>query len=118
MRLQDKVVLVTGAASGIGRAVVDLFAGEGAKVFASDIEVPVTPYGDGIEALDLDVTSEEAWKAAVDAVIARAGRLDVLVNNAGIIAYEPLHELGIGAWNRMIAVDQTGVFLGCARRFG
>ncbi len=112
MRLQDKVVLVTGAASGIGHAVADLFASEGARVFASDIQPPLTPYRDGVEALTLDVTSEDAWKAAVDTVVARAGRLDVLVNNAGIIAYEPLDTLSIEAWNRMIAVDQTGVFLG------
>lgn len=112
MRLQDKVVLVTGAASGIGRAVVDLFAKEGATVFASDIKVPETPYANGVEALNLDVTSEGEWKAAVDAVVEKTGRLDVLVNNAGIIAYEPLHELGLEAWQRMIAVDQTGVFLG------
>lgn len=112
MRLQGKVVLVTGAASGIGHAVAELFASEGATVFAGDIQPPLTPYRGDIEALNLDVTNEEAWKEVVDAVVAKAGRLDVLVNNAGIIAYEPLHELGIEAWNRMIAVDQTGVFLG------
>ena len=112
MRLQDKVVLVTGAAGGIGHAVTDLFAREGAQVFAADIQAPKTPYAKGVEALTLDVTSEGDWDAAVDAVIEKTGRLDVLVNNAGIIAYEPLHELGIEAWNRMIAIDQTGVFLG------
>lgn len=112
MRLNDKTVLVTGAASGIGYAITQLFSEQGATVFASDIKSPAMPYAEGVQALDLDVTGEAAWKAAVDAVIAKAGRLDVLVNNAGIIAYEPLHELGIAAWNRMIAVDQTGVFLG------
>ncbi len=112
MRIQDKVVLVTGAASGIGHAVVKLFAKEGARVFASDIKAPDAAYADGVETLDLDVTSEVAWKAAVDAVVAKAGRLDVLVNNAGIIAYEPLDSLSVEAWNQMIAVDQTGVFLG------
>ena len=112
MRLQNKVVLVTGAASGIGYAVAELFASEGARVFASDIQSPATPYSDGIETLALDVTSEEAWRVAVGAVIEKTGRLDVLVNNAGIIAYEPLAELEMQAWLRMIAVDQTGVFLG------
>ena len=112
MRLENKVVLVTGAASGIGYAIAQLFAKEGATVFASDIQSPGTPYADGIEGLTLDVTSEEDWKAAVDAVIEKTGRLDVLVNNAGIIAYEPLDELDLQAWQRMIAVDQTGVFLG------
>jgi 3alpha(or 20beta)-hydroxysteroid dehydrogenase len=112
MRLNDKTVLVTGAASGIGYAITQLFSEQGATVFASDIKSPAKPYAEGVQALDLDVTSEAAWKAAVDAVVAKGGRLDVLVNNAGIIAYEPLHELGIAAWNRMIAIDQTGVFLG------
>jgi 3alpha(or 20beta)-hydroxysteroid dehydrogenase len=112
MRLQNKVVLVTGAASGIGHAVAELFAKQGATVFASDIQSPETPYSDGIQALTLDVSSEEDWKAAVGAVVEKAGRLDVLVNNAGIIAYEPLAELELTAWQRMIAIDQTGVFLG------
>ena len=112
MRLNDKVVLVTGAASGIGRAVVELFAKEGATVVASDIAAPRADYPAGVQSLRLDVTSEAEWAQAVEAVIARHGRLDVLVNNAGIIAYEPLHELGLEAWHRMIAVDQTGVFLG------
>jgi 3alpha(or 20beta)-hydroxysteroid dehydrogenase len=104
--------LVTGAASGIGHAVAELFASEGATVFASDIASPKLAYSDGIEALKLDVTSEDNWEAAVDTIVERTGRLDVLINNAGIIAYEPLHELEVNAWMKMIAVDQTGVFLG------
>jgi NAD(P)-dependent dehydrogenase (short-subunit alcohol dehydrogenase family) len=112
MRLNNKTVLVTGAASGIGYAITQLFTEQGATVFASDIKSPAKPYAEGVQALDLDVTNEAAWKAAVEAVVAKTGRLDVLVNNAGIIAYEPLDELGIEAWNRMIATDQTGVFLG------
>jgi NAD(P)-dependent dehydrogenase (short-subunit alcohol dehydrogenase family) len=112
MRLQGKVALVTGAASGIGHAVAELFASEGATVFASDIASPKLAYSDGIEALKLDVTSEGNWEAAVDTIIEKCGHLDVLINNAGIIAYEPLHELEVNAWMNMIAVDQTGVFLG------
>ena len=112
MRLQGKIILVTGAASGIGHAVAELFAREGAIVFASDIASPKLAYSDGIEALKLDVTREEDWEAAVDTIVEKTGRLDVLINNAGIIAYEPLHELEVTAWMNMIAVDQTGVFLG------
>lgn len=112
MRLHGKVVLVTGAASGIGHAVSELFAKEGATVVASDIAAPQQAYSDGIEALKLDVTSEDDWTTVVDAIVRKHGRLDVLVNNAGIIAYQPLHELEMRDWQKMIAVDQTGVFLG------
>jgi NAD(P)-dependent dehydrogenase (short-subunit alcohol dehydrogenase family) len=112
MRLQGKVALVTGAASGIGQAVAELFMKEGATVFAGDIKAPEPAYSAGIEAIKLDVTSEADWATAVDTIVQKSGRLDVLINNAGIIAYEPLHELDIKEWNKMIAVDQTGVFLG------
>ena len=91
---------------------IHLFLKEGATVFASDIAPPRKPYAEGIETITLDVTSEADWEVAVDTVVENSGRLDVLVNNAGIIAYEPLHELDLAAWSRMIAVDQTGVFLG------
>jgi len=112
MKLRGKVVLVTGAASGIGHAVSELFAKEGATVFASDVGAPATTYSDGIEGMQLDVTSEGDWETAVDVVIEKHGQLDVLINNAGIIAYEPLHDLDLTQWMKMIAVDQTGVFLG------
>jgi NAD(P)-dependent dehydrogenase (short-subunit alcohol dehydrogenase family) len=112
MRLQGKVALVTGAASGIGHAVAELFLKEGATVFAADIASPKPAYSAGIEAIKLDVTSEPDWAVVVDAIVQKSGRLDVLINNAGIIAYEALHELDIKDWNKMIAVDQTGVFLG------
>jgi NAD(P)-dependent dehydrogenase (short-subunit alcohol dehydrogenase family) len=112
MRLAGEVALVTGAASGIGYAVCELFAREGAIVFASDVTPPAAPYRDGIMPIGLDVTNEDDWEAAVDAVVEKCGRLDVLINNAGIIAYEPLHELEMADWLKLIAVDQTGVFLG------
>ncbi len=112
MRLQGKVVLVTGAASGIGHAVTELFAREGATVIASDIKSPEKAYSAGVEAVTLDVSSEQDWSTAVNAIVEKHGRLDVLINNAGIIAYEPLHELDLTEWAKMIAVDQTGVFLG------
>jgi 3alpha(or 20beta)-hydroxysteroid dehydrogenase len=94
MRLQGKVVLVTGAASGIGHAVTELFAREGATVVASDVKSPDQPYAAGVESLTLDVTSEANWAEAVEAIVRKHGRLD------------------LEAWHRMIAVDQTGVFLG------
>jgi NAD(P)-dependent dehydrogenase (short-subunit alcohol dehydrogenase family) len=112
MRLKGKVALITGAASGIGHAVAELFSSEGATVIASDIASPKQAYADGVEAMTLDVTNEQDWVRAVGAITRKHGRLDVLINNAGIIAYEPLDALGLDAWMRMIAVDQTGVFLG------
>jgi NAD(P)-dependent dehydrogenase (short-subunit alcohol dehydrogenase family) len=112
MRLQGKIALVTGAASGIGYAVTALFAKEGATVYATDIASPKTAYPNGVEAMRLDVTSERDWETAVKKIVQAHDRLDILINNAGVIAYEPLHELGMEAWLKMIAVDQTGVFLG------
>lgn len=112
MRLKEKVALVTGAASGIGHAVAELFFKEGAIVIASDIASPHTPHSAGIEVITQDVTSEAEWTKAVGDIVKKHGRLDVLINNAGIIAYEPLHELEMKNWLKMIAVDQTGVFLG------
>ena len=80
------MALVTGAASGIGHAVSELFASEGATVFAGDIKSPGKAYSDTIVAMNLDVTSEDDWAKAVDAIVKKHGRLDVLINNAGIIA--------------------------------
>ncbi len=112
-RLSGKVALITGAARGMGHATAELFAAEGAKVVASDIAAADPGYtSDAIEAAHLDVTEEEDWARVVAGIADRHGRLDILVNNAGIIAYEPIEELTLAAWNRMIAVDQTGVFLG------
>jgi len=118
MRLQGKVVLVTGAASGIGHAISELFAREGATVFASEIASPGTPYSDGSRAIKLDVTNEDNWRTAAGAVIEKAGPLDVPINSAGVIAYEPLHDRDMEGWQRMIAADQTGVFLGMREAIG
>jgi len=112
MRLKGKVALVTGSAGGIGHAVAELFEREGAIVVAGDIKQPEKPYPKATEAMKLDVTSEEQWATVVAAIVRKHGRLDVLINNAGIIAYEPLDKLEMKDWLKMIAVDQTGVFLG------
>lgn len=110
-RLDGKVALVSGAAQGIGRAVAELFAEEGAVVHAGDVK-PVAPAGN-IEPLTLDVTRPEDWAKAVDTILARHGRLDILVNNAGIVrAYEQMLETDLEAWNAVVAVNLTGSFLG------
>ncbi|OJU85055.1 MAG: oxidoreductase [Solirubrobacterales bacterium 70-9] len=110
-RLDDKVCLITGAARGMGHTTAELFAKEGATVIGADVRDP-EPHEAEVEAVSLDVSSEDAWKEVVAGIVAKHGRLDVLVNNAGVIAYEPILELDLENWHRLIAADQTGVFLG------
>ncbi|WP_329378715.1 SDR family NAD(P)-dependent oxidoreductase [Streptomyces sp. NBC_01716] len=110
-RLTGKVALVTGGSRGIGRGIVEAFAREGAVVISADLDTD-SPQSAGVEEIRLDVTDEDAWAAAVDGVEKRHGRLDVLVNNAGLISYEPIETLTLAEWDRVVGVDQTGVFLG------
>jgi 3alpha(or 20beta)-hydroxysteroid dehydrogenase len=112
MRLKNKVALVTGAARGMGHEVAELFAREGAIVIGGDITAPEPAYSRAIETVRLDVAQEASWKTVVADIVRKHGRLDVLVNNAGIIAYEPIDNLTLNDWHRVIAVNQTGVFLG------
>jgi NAD(P)-dependent dehydrogenase (short-subunit alcohol dehydrogenase family) len=110
-RLNGKVAIVTGAGRGIGRATAGLLAEEGATVIATG-RAADEPFAAGIIYRQLDVASEDDWKRVVGDVIAEHGRVDVLVNNAGIIAYESLDELTTDAWDKIVAVNQTGVWLG------
>jgi NAD(P)-dependent dehydrogenase (short-subunit alcohol dehydrogenase family) len=112
MRLKGKVALVTGASRGIGLGIVELFAEEGAVVIAGSTSNPAGVYPAGVEGVVLDVAKEEDWKRVVGDILSKHGRIDVLVNNAGIIAYSPLHELTMEDWLRVVQVNQTGVFLG------
>jgi NAD(P)-dependent dehydrogenase (short-subunit alcohol dehydrogenase family) len=112
-RLSGKVAIVTGAAQGIGKAIAETFVREGATVIAGDVKP--APAGEGwsdIQFRTLDVTRQEDWEAAVKAA-EKYGRLDILVNNAGIVfSYDPIHETSMDNWNKVIAVNQTGTFLG------
>jgi NAD(P)-dependent dehydrogenase (short-subunit alcohol dehydrogenase family) len=122
-RLDGKVALVTGAASdpGLGRAIALALAREGARVVGTDVDVPgVERCADAIrqaggEALALrhDVTSESDWQDAIARSLDAFGRLDVLVNNAGIAVLKPLEALTLADWNRQMDVNLTSVFLGC-----
>ena len=114
MRLNDKIALVTGAAGGIGRATAERFAEEGATVYAADLH-PGGPYAsEHVTAVELDVTSEEAWVRVVDEIIARHGRIDVLFNNAGVVqSYEPVASIALEDWRSVIDVNLNGVFYGC-----
>lgn len=113
-RVAGKVALVTGGAQGIGRATAELLAEEGAAaVVVGDVKEPSEPFGsERVEFVRHDVSDPESWKEVVAGIVDRHGRLDVLFNNAGIIAYEPIEDLDLEAWNRVVGVNQTGVFLG------
>lgn len=110
-RLNGKVAIVTGCGRGIGKDVAELFAEEGATVVATSRSMG-RGVRDGLDCRPLDVASEQQWIDLVAAVVAQYGHIDVLVNNAGIIAYETLHELSTGEWNAVVATNQTGVWIG------
>jgi NAD(P)-dependent dehydrogenase (short-subunit alcohol dehydrogenase family) len=117
MRLAGKVALVSGAASGMGRSEAEIFAREGAKVVVADVlEAEGKQVADKIGAaarfVKLDVTRESEWDAAVKAAVGAFGKLDVLVNNAGISGtYDP-DMLSSEAWDRVMGINAKGVFLG------
>ncbi len=115
MRLAGKTALITGAARGIGAEIARRFREEGALVFVSDTncaEGEKTAASVGAVFLPLDVTSEDSWKAALSAVLERAGRLDVLVNNAGINVRKDIEEMPVESFDAMIAVNVRGPFIG------
>ncbi len=113
-RLAGKTALVTGAGSGIGRAISVLFGREGAKVMASDINeesarsvaAQIEDAGGEARAARTDTVSEDDVKAAIQETVAAWGRVDILVNNAGIGG--PQH-----TWDQILAVNESGVFYGC-----
>ena len=119
-RLHGKVALISGAARGQGAVHAELFASEGASVVLGDIlekEVrfvadEIRAGGGAAEATLLDVTRPEDWVAAVELTEEAFGRLDVLVNNAGVIDEGGALDEDLEAWQRVIAVNQTGMFLG------
>lgn len=118
-RLLDKVVLVTGATGGIGIEIVARLAAEGAHVVATDVDGPACEalissqeQPDRHQALALDITQEPQWQSVVESVCGRYGRIDALVNNGAIGSLETVVDEDLERYNRVIAVSQTGTWLG------
>lgn len=119
-RLTGKVALISGAARGQGEAEARLFVDEGAKVVFGDVLVEagqkvaadITKKGGQATFVKLDVTQEADWQHIVETAVRTYGKLDILVNNAGIFRTEGVEATNLELWNQVIAVNQTGVWLG------
>ncbi|MCM3239193.1 glucose 1-dehydrogenase [Heyndrickxia oleronia] len=120
MRLENKVAIITGGGTGIGRETALLFAKEGAKVVVTDIneesgsQTVKDLQANGNEALFIhhDVSNEDDWKKVAKETIDQFGKVDILFNNAGIYKIKPLAEIALDEWNRLMSINVTGVFLG------
>jgi 3-hydroxybutyrate dehydrogenase len=119
MNLQDKVAIVTGAASGLGREIARAFVEQGAKVAIADLSLDTAsataaaldPTGARVLGLAMDVTDEAQVDAGVEAVVARFGGVDVLVSNAGVQIVDPLDSFRFDDWKRLLAIHLDGAFL-------
>ena len=118
-KLKDRIAFVTGAASGIGKAIAEIYAREGAKVAIADMNMAAAQAaadelkarGASAMAVAVDVTDEGQVNAAVDAVVKAWGGVDILVSNAGIQIVHPLEEFTYAEWKKMIAIHLDGAFL-------
>ncbi len=120
MRLEGKVALISGGSRGMGAYEAELFVQEGAKVVVGDVREDeghslvdkiINGGGDAVY-VRLDVTSETDWTAAVNEAANRYGKLDVLVNNAGVSARGTIEETSVEDWDRVMGINSKGVFLG------
>jgi NAD(P)-dependent dehydrogenase (short-subunit alcohol dehydrogenase family) len=119
-RVSGKVALVTGGASGIGRGCAEALAAEGALVVVTDLQVAMgLEVADAIKAAggqavfrEQNVTSEEVWKQTIEAIDEQFGRLNILVNNAGVGIGGPITEMTLEDWRKQQAINVEGVFLG------
>ena len=120
MRLENKVALITGGASGMGASMARIFAREGAKVVIADmleaegkaVAAEITRANGSAIFQKLDVSSEAEWRAAIDATLAAYGKLDILVNDAGISGSAEADLFDSAAWEKIMAINSTGTFLG------
>ncbi|MBV8690644.1 MAG: glucose 1-dehydrogenase [Actinobacteria bacterium] len=116
-RLAGKVAIITGAARGQGAVEARMFVDEGAKVVVADVldaegEAVAKELGDDAVFVHLDVSQPDQWKAAVGAAEETFGKLDVLVNNAGILHFSTIEKMAVEDYMRVVSVNQVGTFLG------
>ncbi len=114
--LKDKVAFISGGASGLGKAMVERFVSEGARVFFGDINTAsgeAIAQSTGSTFIRQDVAEEADWVAAIKLVEDQCGRLDIIINNAGILGPGALEEIEVEAWDRLFAINVRGVMLGC-----
>jgi D-sorbitol dehydrogenase (acceptor) len=117
MTHEGKVIIVTGASSGIGAGIAERLGNDGAQIALADIDVTgagavAGRIGDRARVVDCDVTSEESLQAAVDDTIKTFGRLDGIINNAGVLQISSALETSVKDWDRMFAINVRGMFLG------
>src|SRR3984957_2081461 len=117
-RVQDKVALITGGASGIGLAAAQLLAGEGAKIVLTDRDEAQSR--SALESLEpqttfhkLDVTREDEWIAVIEDVVHDFVRIDILLNSAGVSLLKDIEATTLDEWRALMAVNLDGTFLGC-----
>ncbi|MHC0037750.1 SDR family NAD(P)-dependent oxidoreductase [Pseudoneobacillus sp. C159] len=114
-RLTNKIAIITGGASGIGEAMVDLFSGEGATVIAADINEEALERAnqkENVYGMKLNVASDDDWQALAKEVYERFGKIDILVNNAGISSEKPFQDINLDDWQKMLAINGFGPFAG------
>ncbi|WP_431280989.1 3-hydroxybutyrate dehydrogenase [Humitalea sp. 24SJ18S-53] len=119
MRLQDKVAIITGAASGIGKDIAQVFFAEGARVAIADLNqaaadataLELDPTGTRAIGISMDVSDEDQVDAGTAKVIAKFGQLDILISNAGIQIVAPLVDFDFGKWKKLLAIHLDGAFL-------
>jgi len=119
-RLNGKAALISGAARGIGAAAAAKMAAEGCAIMIGDVLTDkaeetvkaITAAGGVAASTELDVTDEASWTAAIDATTAKYGKMDILVNNAGVFIGKDIEEATMEEWQKLVAINMTGVFLG------
>lgn len=114
-RLDNKVAIITGGASGIGEGMVDLFSKEGAIVIAADINeaaLEVASQKENVHGMKLNVASDEDWEAFAKEVNERFGKIDILVNNAGISSEKAFQDIDLDDWQKMLSINGFGPFAG------